>query len=180
MLVKEMISPYIHQGDIVVDLTAGNGNDTLFLAQKVGAMGKVYAFDIQETALENTRKLLADNDVLTQVTLIHAGHECFNEHVHEIVQCGMFNLGYLPRGDTKAITKPETTCLALKRVLKQLSIDGMVSIVSYYGHEGGLEEKLELENLLVHLDEKNFDVMTIFYPNRQNFSPIMHFIRKKK
>ena len=53
-IIKKVVMP----GDIVVDATAGNSNDALFLANLVGDAGKVYAFDIQDTAIENTRKSL--------------------------------------------------------------------------------------------------------------------------
>ena len=54
-LVKEHVSP----SDTVVDATCGNGVDTRFLAELVGPRGSVYAFDIQELALENTRVRLS-------------------------------------------------------------------------------------------------------------------------
>jgi phospholipid/cholesterol/gamma-HCH transport system ATP-binding protein len=36
----------------------GNGHDTLWLSSAVGKNGKVFSFDIQQAALENTKKLL--------------------------------------------------------------------------------------------------------------------------
>ena len=44
---QEIWAPFICKGDTVVDATAGNGSDTLFLAQSVGPQGTVYAFDKQ-------------------------------------------------------------------------------------------------------------------------------------
>lgn len=37
----------LRPGDVAVDATAGNGHDTLFLAQAVGPSGTVYAIDVQ-------------------------------------------------------------------------------------------------------------------------------------
>ena len=51
---KEQVRP----GDICIDATAGNGNDTEFLCALTGETGKVYAFDIQETALQHTKERL--------------------------------------------------------------------------------------------------------------------------
>ena len=50
---KEWIIP----GDIVIDATCGNGNDTLFLANcaLTSTSGTVYAIDIQSEAIANTR-----------------------------------------------------------------------------------------------------------------------------
>ena len=56
------------------DATAGNGHDTLFLAQRVLPGGRVFAFDVQEAAIGRTRERLSDRG-LESVTLIHAGHQ---------------------------------------------------------------------------------------------------------
>ena len=42
-----LLAAHIRPGDAVVDATAGNGHDTLFLARCVGPAGRVYALDIQ-------------------------------------------------------------------------------------------------------------------------------------
>ena len=52
----EIVERLVKEGDIVVDATAGNGNDTVFLAKLAGENGKVYAFDIQEKALSKTKE----------------------------------------------------------------------------------------------------------------------------
>ena len=41
---------------ILVDATAGNGRDTLFLAENTTAEAKIYAFDIQPRAIAATEK----------------------------------------------------------------------------------------------------------------------------
>lgn len=43
-----------------IDLTCGNGYDTLFLSNLAGISGCVKAFDIQEEAIERTKKLLKE------------------------------------------------------------------------------------------------------------------------
>lgn len=52
------IENLVKSGDIVVDATAGKGNDTLFLSKLVGNAGFVYSFDIQEKAHEATKDRL--------------------------------------------------------------------------------------------------------------------------
>ena len=79
-LLKEIVS----EGDHVIDATMGNGNDTLFLAELVGSTGHVYAFDIQEQAVENTRKKLAD--YTDRSTLFLAGHETIEEKIDYYVE----------------------------------------------------------------------------------------------
>jgi len=55
-LTKLINKDIIKEGYVVIDATVGNGYDTEYLAGKVGSTGKVYGFDIQEEAIENTRK----------------------------------------------------------------------------------------------------------------------------
>ena len=38
---------FVQRGDTVVDATAGNGGDTVWLAKAIGPHGKLYAFDTQ-------------------------------------------------------------------------------------------------------------------------------------
>ena len=51
------LAEVVSKEDTVVDATMGNGHDTLFLAQLAR---QVYAFDIQEQAVEKTRQRLAE------------------------------------------------------------------------------------------------------------------------
>lgn len=58
-MLLQNILPFAHcllrkalpEGGNALDGTAGNGHDTLFLAQTAGIRGKVWAFDIQPQAL---------------------------------------------------------------------------------------------------------------------------------
>ena len=52
-----LISHIIKEGSRVVDATAGNGHDTFFLSNLVGETGKVFSYDIQEVAINNTKLL---------------------------------------------------------------------------------------------------------------------------
>ena len=48
------ITEQVQPGDICIDATMGNGNDTLLLCSLCQETGHVYAFDIQEQALAHT------------------------------------------------------------------------------------------------------------------------------
>ena len=52
------ITEQVQPGDICIDATMGNGNDTLLLCSLCQKTGHVYAFDIQEQALAHTRQKL--------------------------------------------------------------------------------------------------------------------------
>ena len=76
-LCKDYLKKVLKEGDTVIDATCGNGYDTLFLRTNVGRKGKVYGFDIQQTALDNTSKLLKENNVEDGVYLNPVLHIVF-------------------------------------------------------------------------------------------------------
>lgn len=53
----------VTSGDCVVDATCGNGRDSVKLANLVGSTGEIHAFDIQQSAIEETRELLQRQEV---------------------------------------------------------------------------------------------------------------------
>ena len=55
-----LLAPRLRAGDAVVDATAGNGHDTVFLAQRVLPGGRVFAFDVQAGALERTQSQISN------------------------------------------------------------------------------------------------------------------------
>ena len=138
---KHFILEHLKEGDIAVDFTMGNGNDTLFLSKTVGQSGHVYAFDIQEDALVSTRTHLEASGAPENYTLICASHHRVKEFVREPIKAGMFNLGYLPRSGRKAVTTMrETTMPAVEAALELLAPDGVLIVAIYPGHEEGALE----------------------------------------
>ncbi len=175
LFIKQTLQP----GETVVDATAGNGHDTLFLAQQVGVSGRVYAFDIQETALTKTRQRLQQAGADFQTSLIQDGHQRLEHYVQGPVGAIMFNLGYLPGGSQELITKAETTILALQTGLKLLRPRGLISLVVYSGHPGGEEEATALEQYLQSLDQTSFSVLRMDFSNRKNNSPYLVLIERE-
>jgi len=138
---KHFILQHLSSGEVAVDFTMGNGNDTLFLCKTVGEGGKVYAFDIQQSALESTEKRLKENNAPENYTLICASHHRVREFVHEPIKAGMFNLGYLPGSGKKAVTTlRETTMAAVEAAIDMLLPDGVLIVAVYPGHEEGALE----------------------------------------
>ena len=135
---KKFILEHLSEGDVAVDFTMGNGNDTLFLSKTVGENGKVYAFDIQESALESTRSLLVSEGAPNNYELICASHHRVREFVNQPIKAGMFNLGYLPGSGKKAVTTMrETTMPAVEAAIELLLPDGVLIVAIYPGHEEG-------------------------------------------
>jgi len=179
----ELIQRTVRPGDIAVDATCGNGYDTVMLSQAVGKSGKVYAFDIQEKAIEQTRERL-QKESLTNVQLILDSHELLNQYLIEEdrgkIAAATFNLGYLPGSDKKVITKPDATLAAIDQIVTQLKPGGIITCVVYYGHLGGEEEKNALLHHISQFEQKKFNVLQYGFINQKNKPPFLLAIEKKK
>ncbi len=129
-------------GDQVLDATAGNGHDTLFLARIVGSEN-VTAMDLQQEALESARArltsenhggvrwLLGDHAILME-QLERDGHR---------FRAIVFNLGYLPGGDKTIVTQQASTARAITVAERLLDDGGVMTVVAYPGHDAGREEE---------------------------------------
>ena len=169
---KSFITPAITAGGSVIDATLGNGNDTLFLAELVGIDGHVFGFDIQASALENSRRLLQQAGATAQTTLIHAGHEEMLNHIPldiiGSIQALMFNLGYLPGSDKACITQPNSTLSALQAAESLLMPGGRISVLAYIGHPGGQAENEIVNSWVESLDPQLWQCDCIFPENATN------------
>jgi len=156
-LLKNTLIP----GDIVVDATVGNGNDTVLLATLVGENGTVYGFDLQEQAIQKTKEKLLLTGLSAQVKLFQQGHETLGSILPEstLLAGAIFNLGYLPKGDKTIITKGETTLIAIKEILPRLRKGGLLLLVVYYGHKGGKEEKDTVLDYVQTLSQTDYTVL---------------------
>ena len=145
---RDFISQGLQPGDTVIDATAGNGHDTLFLANCVGHGGCVYAFDIQQQAIRNVRIRLEEMGQSQQLRLVQDGHQNMLRHLpvslHVSIAAIMFNLGYLPGADHQLTTQADTTIEALDVACALLVPGGQISIVAYPGHQNG---KLETQRV---------------------------------
>ena len=65
-----LLQDYIHEGDHCIDATCGKGHDTEFLCRLAGKTGRVYGFDIQMEAVEQTRIRLTEAGCAEQAVLI--------------------------------------------------------------------------------------------------------------
>lgn len=177
-LLKELVQP----GNIAVDATMGNGNDTLLLAELVGKTGHVYAFDVQQQALDHTRDKLAKEGKLERVTLIKAGHENFKTYFKskKPLTAAVFNLGYLPQSDEAITTLPATTEAALQQMLTVLAPRGRIIIVSYHGHPGGEAELSAIQEFCKALPEETYSVINYQFFNNAAPLPILYCIEKHK
>jgi len=172
-MAHDFLAQVITQEDIVVDATMGNGHDTLFLARLAK---QVFAFDIQEQALEKTRQRLQEAN-LTNVQLILQGHESVDQFVTEL-KAAIFNLGYLPSADKSIITQPQTTIEALEKLCNMLVKGGRIAIMIYYGHEGGDLEKDAVLTYVSQLPQQEYTATIYRTLNQVNNPPFLVMIEK--
>jgi len=168
------------EGDTVVDATMGNGHDTVFLAELAGETGKVYAFDIQQEAVEKTSTRLKQEGLLERCVLIRDGHEKMKQYIHNPVRLVMFNLGYRPGGDHSICTRGETTLQAILSAFDLLQVNGMIILVVYHGGDSGFEERDFLLKQLPKMDPETAAVMITRFVNLPNCPPILVCIEKLK
>ncbi len=150
--VHEALAETVAPGDWAVDATCGNGRDTLALARLTGPHagtpgGRVFAFDVQQRALDAARTLLAAHSSrapLGECVFLHAGHETMAQRLPPEARgrlaAVVFNLGYLPGGDKTVTTRPETTLPALETAFAWLRGGGLLAVTTYPAHPGGGDE----------------------------------------
>jgi cyclopropane fatty-acyl-phospholipid synthase-like methyltransferase len=176
-LAQEQISRQLQPGQIAIDATVGNGHDTVFLAERVGDTGQVFGFDIQQQALAHTRQRLLDAKLQDNVILIHDGHQDMRGSIpltfHGGITAIMFNLGYLPGSNKSSITQPDTTVTAIKAASELLTKDGVITILVYRGHAGGMDESDAVARILDSLSRDGFEISKHTSPG-----PWLYIIKK--
>ena len=175
-LARVICEKYADKDAVAIDATCGNGHDTLWLAER---FGKVYAFDIQEEAVETTRERAGSLDS-GNVIVFCTGHQHMAEYVHEKAALIMFNLGYLPGGNKNIVTGTETTLEAVRAALSLIKKDGLLCITMYPGHQQGAEEKEALLRMAAGLDKGIYHCVRTDMVNQPDTAPEILFITLKK
>ena len=176
---RRLLEQTIVPGETVIDATAGNGNDTLFLAEHVGVNGQVYAFDIQPAALDSTATRLAELN--ERVSLILDSHDNVEKYIDGQIGGAVFNLGYLPHSeDLSIVTKADSTIKAIHKMLGMLKKGGIIAISVYDGHEGGAEERDALLAYVTSLHQAEVHVSRYEIINQRNNPPFLIALEKMK
>lgn len=177
-----LLKSVIKDGDIAIDGTAGNGNDTLLLAKLVGT-GTVYAFDIQEQAIVNTKAKLQENHLVERVTLIKDSHDELDRYIPianwKKTRAAIFNLGYLPGGNKAITTKPHSTIKAIVKLLEHMPQGALIILVIYPGHEEGKNERTKILEFVKTIDQKKANVLRYEFINQKNDPPFVIAIEMK-
>ncbi|HPJ23686.1 MAG TPA: class I SAM-dependent methyltransferase [Bacillota bacterium] len=154
---------------IALDMTCGHGYDTLFLSS---IAEHVYAFDIQDEAINDTKRLLVEHQI-TNVNLFKESHDLFDIFVSQNIDLAIYNLGYLPSGNRDIKTSAPIVINSLNKALERLNKNGIVVIVIY------LHDMLESEAIMKYASNlgPEFDSIRHDILNKEK-SPYIIEIRK--
>ncbi len=173
-IAHERWKQHLQTSDIAVDMTCGNGRDTLVLCQCL-PQGQVYGFDVQAAAIEQTK---LTTHKYSNVHLFCNSHTAIKNIAFTAApRLIIYNLGYLPGGDKSIVTNTETTLCSLKSSLDLLAVDGAISITCYPGHEEGAREELAIISFLQDLPSNQYYVNLQRWINRPK-SPSFIWLRQ--
>jgi tRNA1(Val) A37 N6-methylase TrmN6 len=180
-LAHDWVASIARPGDLLIDATAGNGHDTLHLAQLAGPNGKVLAFDIQPAAIQSARTRIENAGLLDRVHLIQQSHANLADHAAPATASViMFNLGYLPGQEHQLITTPGETLTALNAATSILKPGGLLTIICYPGHPGGDHETQAVLDWATTLAAQNWRIARYSAIATQRPTPILLAVHKSK
>lgn len=166
--VHKYISSLIHKNDVCVDMTLGNGNDSLLLCK---LSKKVYGIDINNEAIYRSKEKLND---FNNIIYINDNHTNIDKYVKEKVKLAIFNLGYLPHSNSKNTTVPQDTLTAFKKIYNLLDNNGYIVITFYFGQENGKDEFYLLDK---YFYDNSINIIAKYKQDKIE-SPLTYIIKK--
>ncbi|CAM9131965.1 unnamed protein product, partial [Ectocarpus fasciculatus] len=191
-LAHTFLDQILRPGDTVIDATAGNGHDSSFIAERILDVnqGSLLCMDVQDTALCKTRATLlktltrdhgsanADTIIKDRIQLLLQNHSEFPNYLEkESVAAIVYNLGYLPGSDKTITTNPSDTIQSIESATALLKVGGMISVLAYRGHDGGLEETAAVEQYVSSLRSFTWSVYS-HVPMNRPISPVLYSLYK--
>lgn len=162
-----------------IDGTLGNGHDTEFILNQPTFEGQIFAFDIQNIAIQNSTHTLKTHPKFELAHLIQASHSNLNQFfVLDDLHAAIYNLGYLPGGDHNIATTYETTIPSLYQAREKLVKHGKILIVVYSGHDEGYVEKEALFKELTLWPQNEFQVLVYQFINQKNNPPLLIVVER--
>lgn len=146
--------------DFVIDMTCGNGQDTLFLSSLMPK--RLVAIDIQPSALEKAR-------IVAPLAEYHLKDHALYPHELEerSVKLAVYNLGWLPGSDKTCTTVTETTLKSVFGLLPKITLGGLISLTCYPGHTEGQKEEKALLEALQSLNPQEWNLCYHQWPNKK-------------
>ena len=155
--------------EIAVDMTVGNGHDTLFLAQH---FPKVIGFDLQPQAIANVQ----NKCVFKNVTLYCADHYYVADYL-DYADLFLFNLGWLPGSDKTILTTAEHTVATLEKCQGLLRKGGLISIVCY---RGSAEQRAENAAIAAWIESNNAFCVQVVQMLKNTKAPVLYLLALEK
>ncbi|MBL8814219.1 MAG: FAD-dependent oxidoreductase [Planctomycetaceae bacterium] len=178
-LAHNILRRVLQPGEKVLDATAGNGHDTLFLAKIVGSEN-VTAIDLQPKALESAKaRLSAENQ--PNVQWLQGDHAILLEQLEQTTEryrAIVFNLGYLPGADKNVVTQVETTARAITVAERLLEEGGVMTVITYPGHDAGREEEQYLRSVATARSQSANRIDRIAGNEDDPHSPVLYVFRR--
>ncbi|BET67984.1 hypothetical protein ASA1KI_29020 [Opitutales bacterium ASA1] len=148
-------------GARAVDLTCGNGGDTLRLARLVGPDGRVLAIDMQPAAVATTLRRLRHHGVLDEVVQHAVGDHAeiaalVPSEFSDATAVVFVSLGRLAGVTSPIRTSAEKTRAALVASLALLRMDGAAIVVAPHGDRTAADEFGQLREWAASLDAKTY------------------------
>lgn len=173
-MAHQLLLENVKEHHFAVDMTAGRGQDTLFLAQHFET---VLAFDIQNDAIASTKQLML-NHHQSNVTLLQEDHSQFDFQNVPLMDAVIYNLGYLPKGDKTIRTEAKSTIASLEHLLPYLKPSGTV-VLTLYPKENEAEAR-EVLRYCQKLKSADYDVIKWSVVNKELAPYILQIIKIKK
>lgn len=168
---------HVFPSDLVIDATCGNGQDTLFLSTLNPQ--QIVSLDIQQQALTKATQLLHTKAPQAPVEFLLQSHANLTQlRLSCPPRLIVYNLGYLPGGDKKIVTKTETTLQSLRSACEILALKGAISITCYPGHPEGKEEELAILSFFKQASSLEWRVCYHTWINRP-LSPSLFWVIKE-
>lgn len=172
-LIKEHLAGHSRSHLVAMDGTLGKGADMAFLCG-LEQVNEVWGFDIQEEAIEMSREQVGVCD--KEIHFIRDSHHLLDQYLTKPIDIAMFNLGYLPTGDKMIVTQSETSMLAIKKVMKQLAPGGIMTVLTYPGHEEGMAEHCMIRQFMKEVKDKRYEIFNITKQNVKKPCPEIFII----
>jgi hypothetical protein len=175
-IVRNLIKEIKKEELTAVDMTCGKGNDSKFILENL-SVKKLYAFDIQEAAREETFKNIRENE--DKFVFILDNHKNIDLYIKEKIDLAIYNLGYLPKGDKTITTRYQDVIESLEKLFSLFEKNSTCIITFYPGHPQGKEEAIFVEEYLAGLSQKEFSTLKYSFINQKNNPPFVVRIVKK-
>jgi len=155
--------------EVAVDMTVGNGHDTIFLASH---FSNVIGFDIQKNAILTAQATCP----YPNVRFICDDH-CHVDKYLTAADLFVFNLGWLPNSDKAISTPADRTIETLEKCRRLLKPGGLISLMVYNGSE---KQRSDHEAIKAWLDQQKDFCIQVISLYAKPTAPVLYVLALEK